>query len=240
MTDAQSAITIVKTGAVSALVWVPVIQTLAGGMIAAVAASAAVILTHRLTLKREKLAALDKRDQEFHYLASELIFALERYALAWVALSWTPLQQFSKGVEQSARLNLSLIKGDWRSLPVHESFRLRSLETDHAGLISFLKNEHFIWSQLNATTLRISGLNIALKAFLLAGRLRRLAGLADSSHLKSETGVFRMLREGRRISRHQQQIIKKHSGTNAGLSEPAAYPAGSNNTASNSNKGPQS
>jgi hypothetical protein len=208
----------------------------ATGLITAGAAIAAVMLTHRFTLKREKLAAQDKREQEFHYLATELAFALERYALAWVPLSWTTLEQLRKGAEQRLVLDLSIMKGDWRCLPVRESFRLRSLESDHAGLMSFLNNEHLIWSQLNSTTLSISGFNIALKAFLLAGRLRRLAGLADSSHLKSETGVFRMLREGRRISRNQQQIMKNHSRTNAGLSEPA----GANNTASKSYKGPQS
>lgn len=207
--------------------------SVATGLITAGAAIGAVMLTHRFTLKREKLAAQDKREQEFHYLATEMAFALERYALAWVPLSWTTLEQLKKGAEQRLVLNLSIIKGDWRCLPVRESFRLRSLESDHAGLMSFLNNEHLIWSQLNATTLSISGFNIALKAFLLAGRLRRLTGLADSSHLKSETGVFHILREGRRISRKQQQILKNHSGINVGLPEPAV----SNNTGPKCNKG---
>lgn len=190
--------------------------SVAAGLITAGAAIAGVMLTHRFTLNREKLAAQDKRQQELHYLASELAFVLERYALAWVPLSWTSLEQFRKGTEQSPVLNLSVLKGDWRTLPARTLFRIRSLEADHEGLISFLSNEHFTGSPHTARNLKVGSFNLALKAFLLAARVRRLSGLPDSLHLKSGTGIFRMLREGRRITRldlKRQKLVSAGSGS---------------------------
>lgn len=193
-------------------------------LITAGAAIAAVMLTHRFTLQREKLAAQDKRHQELHYLTTELAFLLERYALAWVPLSWTPLKQFGKGTEHSPVLDLSVVKGDWRTLPARALFRIRSLEADHEGLISFLSNEHFTGSPHTATNQKLSGFNLALKAFLLAARVRRLSGLPDSLHLKSATGVLRMLREGRRITRldlKRQNMVFAGSGSFRGSKKTA-------------------
>jgi len=50
------------------------------GLITAGAAIAAVMLTHRFTLKREKQASEDWLQRERYFIATELVFMLERFA----------------------------------------------------------------------------------------------------------------------------------------------------------------
>lgn len=53
---------------------------MATGLITAGAAIATVMLTHRFTLRREKQASEENRRREEHFIATELVFMLERFA----------------------------------------------------------------------------------------------------------------------------------------------------------------
>lgn len=52
----------------------------ATGLITARAAIAAVILMHQFTLRRERLASEDKLKREQYFIATQLVFLLERFA----------------------------------------------------------------------------------------------------------------------------------------------------------------
>ncbi len=63
---------------------------MATGLLTAGAAIAAVMLTHRFTLHREKLASEKKLVQERLFISTELVFMLEQFAesCASVATDW--------------------------------------------------------------------------------------------------------------------------------------------------------
>ena len=119
-----------------------------------------------------------------------------RYTLASVLLSRAPPGRFRNGTEQSPVLNGSVMKGERRILPARELFRLRSPETDHAGLIFFLSNNHFTGLPHETSDLKPGCFITALKAFRMTVRGRRLSRLPDLFHLNSGTGTFRRLRGG--------------------------------------------
>ena len=52
----------------------------ATGLITAGAAVAAVMLTHKFTLRRERSASEDKQKRERYFIATELVFLLERFS----------------------------------------------------------------------------------------------------------------------------------------------------------------
>lgn len=170
----------------------------ATGLITAGAAIAAVMLTHRFTLKREKLMAQNKQQQELHYLATELAFLLERYASGWVSLMWFHMHQYQEGNAPIPNLDLSPAAGDWRALPSAVVFRLRSLEEDHREVARALLKKPDPEFLPEPGYLRLRCYRIALKAFLLGARMRRLVNLPDSPQMKSKTGTFLMLKRGRR------------------------------------------
>lgn len=170
----------------------------ATGLITAGAAIAAVMLTHRFTLKREKLLAQNKQQQELHYLATELAFLLERYASGWVSLMWFHMHQYREGTAPIPDLDLSPAAGDWRALPSVVVFRLRSLEEEHRELARVLLNKPDPEFLPEPGYLRLRCYKLGIKAFLLAGRMRRLADLPDSPQMKGNTGTLMMLKRGRR------------------------------------------
>ncbi|QZY97856.1 hypothetical protein [Pantoea dispersa] len=105
----------------------------ATGLITAGAAIAAVMLTHRFTLKREKQASEEKRVREHHFIATELIFMLERYAELCARVATDDgkpnreRQHEYEPVTALPELNLSAITGDWRVLEPLHMFRIREL-----------------------------------------------------------------------------------------------------------------
>jgi len=154
-------------------------------------------LTHHFTRRREERVAVNKSAAERLYLATELAFLLERYASAWIYLRWTPLEVLSQD-HRIPILGLSSISGDWRVLPPRLIFRIRSLEADHVALISRINCCENSADKLNDIFLYFDCFQAAVKAFILAARLRREAGLPDSNLLKDKSGTFKELREERR------------------------------------------
>lgn len=172
--------------------------SVATGFITGCIAIAGVALTHHFTLRREKIASEDKRKKELHYLATELAFKLELYASAFISLPRQLLIDMNAGRKPLPELDLSSAAGDWRSLPVGLIFRLRSLETIHAALMSSLTNAKHPDHPTVFWPLQLRGYNVGLNAFILAARLRRLAELPDADDLKRKDGTFQKLRELRK------------------------------------------
>ena len=153
-------------------------------------------MTHHFTRRREKEAADRKRQEERRFIATELVFQLERYASAWLMVRWHKL--FNG--ESYPTLDLSGVTGDWRVLDTHQLLRIRLLEAEHFEVIN----------QLNPRSLgsysRHAAYRTGLRAFLLAAKLRREAGLPDSANLTFSAGTFRSLRAKRKRLWHREVL----------------------------------
>ncbi|MCW0310005.1 hypothetical protein [Pantoea ananatis] len=103
----------------------------ATGLITAGAAIAAVMLTHRFTLHREKLASEKKLAQERLFISTELVFMLEQFAesCASVATDWGYENQDGISVPQAPTpvIDYSTVTGDWRALPGRLMYQVRGL-----------------------------------------------------------------------------------------------------------------
>ncbi|MVT06084.1 hypothetical protein CD006_26485 [Enterobacter sp. 10-1] len=161
------------------------------------AALGGVSLTHRFTRRREERAAADKTAAERLYIVTELVFSLERYASAWRYVRWHSLYEFLK--ENSIpTLDLSGASGDWRVLPSRLIFRIRSLEAEQAALVLHIEQMDSPTDLREQQTLYLECVQAGLKAFLLAAKLRREAGLPDSAQLSGKSGTFMQLLNKRR------------------------------------------
>lgn len=159
----------------------------ATGLITAGAAIAAVMLTHRYTLKREKQAAQDKRQQELHFIATELIFMLERYAEQCARVATDDgkpnreRQQEYEPVTALPELNLSAITGDWRVLEPLHMFRIRELPVlqDEADRAIEAEWENFDppYHTPYFKERQYQYARMGLRSVILAVRLRREAAL---------------------------------------------------------------
>lgn len=90
-------------------------------------------LTHYFTLKRERQASEDKMKKELHYIATELVFMLERYAEGCFRVVTDDGQDDDapqperKAVTNYPELNLIDVSGDWRTLEPRLMYRIREL-----------------------------------------------------------------------------------------------------------------
>ena len=94
----------------------------ATGLITAGAAIVAVMLTHKFTLRRERAASEDRLQRERYFIATELVFLLERFSEGCVPVA----SDAGKPDEQQGRwyaetdfpsFDFTEVSGDWRSLP---------------------------------------------------------------------------------------------------------------------------
>ena len=167
------------------------------------AALGGVCLTHRFARRREERAAADKAAAERLYITTELVFLLERYASAWEPLLRKDISTLCAESDQIPALDLSAADGNWRVLPARQIFRIRSLEADQTALYSRVEQEKSLPFQTVRQSLILECYRTALRAFILAAKLRREAGLPDSAHLRDRLGPFRMLRAGRKRCRYR-------------------------------------
>ncbi|MCD9996599.1 hypothetical protein LVT19_31035, partial [Klebsiella pneumoniae] len=93
----------------------------------------------------------------------------------------------------------SSVSGDWRTLNTNYIFKIREFDANLAVMLLTLKPEtvdtgymYFHYED------RVYVLTQAIKAFLLAAKLRREVGLPDSIHLKGKQGVLFLLHKARK------------------------------------------
>jgi hypothetical protein len=153
-------------------------------------------MTHHFTRRREKDAADRKRQEERRFITTELVFLLERYASEWQMMRWS--QSFNE--VSYPTLDLSGVTGDWRVLDAHQLLRIRLLEADHSDVIKQL-HPRSVDSHSHLAAYRTG-----LRAFLLAAKLRREAGLPDSANLTFSAGTFRSLRAKRKRLWHKEVL----------------------------------
>lgn len=192
----------------------------ATGLITAGAAIAAVMLTHRFTLRREKLASEDKQRRERYFIATELIFLLEQYAEGCAGVA----ADFGDDNPQAEReptvsypeLDLTDVSGDWRVLPGLMMYRIRQLpvmqneakrtiagvgEYDYPPYYSnYFQERQYQFARLG------------MRAVILAMRLRKSVGLPESRLQDTEWSAYNVLWKvwRRERKRRAAEYIKKY------------------------------
>lgn len=157
----------------------------ATAIITAGAAIAAVMLTHRFTLRREKRAAEKKMRQARQFIAIELIFLLEEFAEGCARAATDTGHADNEGIlrvsAERPDIDLTQIAGDWRVLPAALMYRIRELpilvnEADKY-VASAWDND---WPPDYSRTFeerQYQYSRVGLKALFSAIRLRKLVGL---------------------------------------------------------------
>lgn len=113
--------------------------------------------------------------------------------MAWMSLGSLRVHELSE-MNRIPSLDLSQVKGDWRSLSSYLIFRIRAFETNMAVLSSRIQAGKFNDYLPVAQPLTYDCLKTGIHDFILAAKIRREAGLPDSVHLLSEQGILDTLR----------------------------------------------
>ena len=158
----------------------------ATGAITAVAAIAAVMLTHRFTLRRERQAADRKLAQDRLFIATELVFLLEQFAETCANVAKDCGYYNQEGISVPAvktpALDYSVIQGDWRALTGRLMYQVRELAVIKSEADRTINeadywapdfDEFFCARQFQYTRL-------GLKSVILAKRLRKFVGFGET------------------------------------------------------------
>lgn len=151
-------------------------------------ATAAVTLTHRFTLRRERAAAEDKLARERYFISTELVFRLERFAQECADVVNDEGEEDDTGsLRTTARVeafSVNDIAGDWRVLPDRIQYRIRELTVlipEAKQRISVVRDWDYPpeWP-LTFRERRYQYSRLGMRAILLAKRLRKLNHMPSS------------------------------------------------------------
>lgn len=210
----------------------------ATGLITAGAAIGAVMLTHRYTLRREILASENKQQRELYFIATELVFLLERFAQRCVPAAYeSGYNDHENGyirIEHGLPdIDYAEIRGDWRSLPPELMYRLTQIPVlqDEArkSVTAAFDNDSPVDGDKGISELNRQSCRLGLRAIRVTRELRRLCAMPDdtlSDHLWSAWRTLASRRAGF-IYDDLQLARRVHKAKNArNLKAPAANPPG--------------
>lgn len=198
--------------------------SVATGLITAGAAIAAVMLTHRFTLKREKQTSEDKMHRERYFIATELIFMLERFGEECVppATDYGDAEDengYSVSESRIPDISFAGIKGDWRSLPPLVMYRLRELEVmlaeSHNIISALFEHDEPPYFSEGFFRRQKQAVRLGIWAFILSAKLRKLCNVPVIRQAENAWSAPRVLRLQYR--RHQAICIAaRRNGTTLG------------------------
>jgi len=199
LADVISTAQAAKAAAAGISGWVPVISTLAGGVLAGGVALLVSRLNHRYAREREETAAAerlrneqqkeeDKQSRERYFIATELVFLLERFAEGCARVATDDGEDDPHGERQTTTeypvLAFTGVEGDWRALSALLMFRIRELPVlqDEArrmiagvGEYDSFPDYRYYFHERQYQYARLG-----LKAIIQARRLRKSAHLPDT------------------------------------------------------------
>ncbi|MEG5888214.1 hypothetical protein UXP46_23545 [Enterobacter ludwigii] len=211
--------------------WLPVISTLSGGGLAFYAALVVNKRSHKYALERETLAAKerqrqeqqlaeDKRQKELLYITTELVFTLEIFAEECASVADDSGEPDERGEYRSTtktpELEISDIKGDWRTLPALIMYRIRELPVlmneARRNISAAAENDWAPYYTESFQERRYQYARLGLKALTLARRLRQLAGLPGTRLDATEWSAQPVLWGRWRLERnrrYKQRILRE-------------------------------
>jgi hypothetical protein len=174
---------------------------IATGLITAGAAIAAVLLTHRFTLRREKLASEDKLQRERYFIATELVFLLERLAQQCVLSASESGDYDDRGhimlEHYLPEIDYSGVTGDWRSLPHALMYRISELpvlrEEGRKSVGSAFENDTPFDGSDGIHELNNQSCRLGLRAIRISRELRRTCGMPDDGLSAHHWSAWRVL-----------------------------------------------
>lgn len=181
------------------------------------AALGGVCLTHYFARKREERAATAKLESERLYIATELVFLLERFAqlCAPAATAIVEYDQDGKGEADFLlpEIDYSSVSGNWQALPSGLMYRLSELAVlSHEAAVSV--NNAFVedtpFSGAGEYSLHKNAAMLGVKAQRLSRELRVLCGLPlhGLSDILSPTRMVLLKTRGKQFQ-EEYIIIKR-------------------------------
>lgn len=221
----------VKTVVQGASVWIPVLSTLTGGVLAGGVALLVSRVNHRYAREREAAAAAerlrheqqlteDKRQKELLYITTELVFTLEIFAEECARVADDSGEPDERGeyrpTTKTPELEISDIKGDWRTLPALIMYRIRELPVlmneAHRNISAAAEHDWAPYYTESFQERQYQYARLGLKALTLARRLRQLAGLPGTRLDATEWSAQPVLWGRWRLERnrrYQQRILRE-------------------------------
>lgn len=186
----------------------------ATGLITACAAIVAVMLTHRFTLKRERLAAQEKLQREQLFIGAELVYLLERFAQACIYpaedIGYTDDKGNMTLIHTLPEFDYSTVTGDWRSLPNELIYRLFEFPVNHEEArrsVDAASKNIATYSDLISGRLQMESSRLGLIAIQLSRDLRRLCKMPDDQMSKYEWSTWKVLE--RINQRCMENLVRK-------------------------------
>jgi hypothetical protein len=170
-------------------IWGNVATGLITGVLTGGVALTGIWLTHRFTLKREKLVSEDKLRRERHFIATELVFLLEEFAEGCLRVANDPGNILSEAKHETLTpppiLDLNGVSGDWRALPQELIYGIRQLAVLQFAADRNISDvgeyalphlpDHYIHERQYHYS------KLGLKGLIMAKRLRKEISLPDAS-----------------------------------------------------------
>ena len=179
-------------------VWVPVIS--AGAGIAGALGSQ--WLSHIFITRREKRASEEKLNRERYFIATELVFLLERFSEGCVPVA----SDAGKPDEQQGgwyaetdfpSFDFTEVSGDWRSLPQRLIYQLRELFIQQEEAKRIIQSAFEFDDPLEPTegffTRQYQATRLGLRALILATRLRKVCGMPNAQLLRGPSSAGDLL-----------------------------------------------
>lgn len=182
------------------------------------AALGGVCLTHHFTRRREERSAAAEQDSERLFIATELVFLLERFAqrCAPAATATVEYNQDGRGEAEFLlpEIDYSPVSGNWRSLPSGLMYRLSELSVLSHEAVVCVDNE-FVedtpYGGAGEYSLHKNAAMLGVKALRLSRELRMLCGLPlhGLSDTLSPTRMVLLKVRGKKLQK-EYEIVKKY------------------------------
>ncbi|HDK6063971.1 MULTISPECIES: hypothetical protein [Klebsiella] len=179
-------------------VWIPVITALAG----IGGALGSQYISHRFTLNREKKASEDKMQRERYFIATGLVFLLERFAQRCVYSAYE--SGFNEPEHGYFCVNHTLpefsydgIDGDWRSLPPELMFRLSQMPVLQQEALQSIQsafgNDDPYDGSDGLSEINKQSSRLGLRAIRLSRELRQICSMPHDDLSAHHWSAWRML-----------------------------------------------
>lgn len=178
----------------------------ATGLITGAIAIAGIWLTHWFAQRREHHAMKDKLEQERYFIATGLVFLLERFSQRCVYSAYEagyndPKSGYIRVEYSLPEFSYDGIAGDWRSLPQGLMYRLSQMPVLHQearqSIVPAFDNDSPEDGDNGLHELNRQSCRLGLRAIRLSRELRRLCAMPDDDLSTHNWCAWRMLSTAR-------------------------------------------
>lgn len=214
-------------------VWIPAITALAG----IGGALGSQWLSHHFATSRERRASEDKLARERYFIATELVFLLERLAQQCVLSATESGDYDDRGhimlEHYLPEIDYSGVTGDWRSLPHALMYRISELpvlrEEGRKSVGSAFENDTPFDGSDGIHELNSQSCRLGLRAIRISRELRQICGMPDDGLSAHHWSAWRVLSAVRaRLISAELMFARSHHKTMMTLSQ-QPYPISSAN-----------